>query len=447
MTKIPSDEIAKPGLHTDKLGFTFVWDNHFLRGIFPSSINLVKSYFVSGFIDEIVSKKLFPRTWISEFENDQFGMILEHEMIIPILYATEWNYEMLKDAALMVLDIAQVAWKYGYNMVDCHKLNVLFFNNRPMYVDLGSFVPMEDGCTGWNPYSSFLRSYYYILSIWSDGASTMAKRMMAPGLECSEYDYYIYKSWFYRSFPKFIRWKLLFQESNCRLAVWGYDTVAKRGGKELRLAKWLVNMLKLSPSQKLNSIKKTIQSKKIYSNSKTYTSPLYDNLINIINEKCEDCKSATFINNTQFNYYPLLLKQTRVNNIISIQENDLVSNREYRFSRQSEVGFSSTSFRLLNNTILVRGRFPEIRLKSDLVILPSLKIEKGEYAIHNAVVFIEYCMCYAIKHFIIIVNQTEEEMIQRLLGNYKMDIIPLYFTSNSINEGEINNTVALILHL
>ena len=87
---------------------------------------------------------------------------------------------MLKDAALMVLDIAEIGWKYGYNMVDCHKLNVLFKDNRPVYVDLGSFVPREEGSTGWNPYSSFLHSYFYILSLWNSGATTLAKRMMAP---------------------------------------------------------------------------------------------------------------------------------------------------------------------------------------------------------------------------------------------------------------------------
>ena len=126
MVYIPSEEIKFPDLHADTLGVTFIWKGHFLRGIYQESVELANSYFETGFLDEIVSKRFFPRTWVSEYENEQFGMILEHELISPVLYATEWNFEMLKDAALMVLEIAQISWKYGFNMVDCHKRNVLF---------------------------------------------------------------------------------------------------------------------------------------------------------------------------------------------------------------------------------------------------------------------------------------------------------------------------------
>ena len=72
MIHISSDEIKQPSLHADTLGFTFVWQGHFLRGIYPESVNLAKSYFECGFIDEVVSKGIFPKTWISEFENEQF---------------------------------------------------------------------------------------------------------------------------------------------------------------------------------------------------------------------------------------------------------------------------------------------------------------------------------------------------------------------------------------
>ena len=148
MIYIPTSEIKQPQLHADTLGFTFVWKGHFLRGIYPQSEALSKSYFETGFLNEVVSRGYFPKTWISKYENEQFCMIVEHDLIQPILFATEWNSAMLKDAALMVIDLAEIGWKYGYNMVDCHKLNVLFSYNKPLYVDLGSFVLKENGSTG-----------------------------------------------------------------------------------------------------------------------------------------------------------------------------------------------------------------------------------------------------------------------------------------------------------
>ena len=162
---IPSKEITKPSFHADALGYVFVWKGHLLRGIYPESVVQAKEYFETGFIDDVVSSGIFPKTWVSEFENEQFGMIIEHEMIEPLTYATDWNFQMLKDAALMVLQIAQIGWKYGYDMIDCHKLNVMFHNNRPVYVDLGSFVKAQKGASGWRPFASFLQSYYYILDI------------------------------------------------------------------------------------------------------------------------------------------------------------------------------------------------------------------------------------------------------------------------------------------
>lgn len=439
MTTIPSNEIKQPSLHADTLGFTFVWNNHFLRGIYPSAVEQAKGYFESGFIDEVVSKQLFPKTWISDFENEQFGLILEHEMISPVLYATEWNFEMLKDAALMVLDIAQIGWKYGYNMVDCHKLNVLFKNNHPIYVDLGSFVLKEAGSTGWNPYSSYLRSYYYLLSLWSDGASTLAKRMMAPGLEFNAQDYYIYKSKFYRCFPKLIRWRLLLQEGLCRLATWGDNSMAKRG-KPLRLTKWLVDRTKPSPSQRLKSIRKKVLSKSVRmaNNSAIKSLPIQEGLPAIINEHYADCQSSTFINNPNFGYYPLLLQQTKVKNIVSVQEKDWASNREYRKSRQQKVDICSACFRLLNNTILVRGKYPEARLCSDLAIIPSLVVGNGDFGVHNALVLIEHCRMFAKKHMVVIARHNEEELVQQLSNKYRTDVFQV---------GSDQNYVMIVLHI
>lgn len=439
MTNIPSNEITQPQLHADTLGFTFIWNNHFLRGIYPSAVGQAKAYFDSGFIDEVISKQLFPKTWVSEFENEQFGMILEHEMITPVLYATEWNYEMLKDAALMVLDIAQIAWKYGYNMVDCHKLNVLFSNNRPMYVDLGSFVPREKGSTGWYPYSSFLRSYYYILSVWSDGASTIAKRLMAPGLEFNAKDYYIYKSKFYRCFPKFIQWRLLLQEGFCRLATWDNDNIAKRG-QSIKMAKGLVDRLKPSPSQRLKSIRRKVISKSIRQADNTVINALSikEDLLEIIKKHCTDCRSITFINNPETGLYPLLLQQTNVKKIVSIQEQNMVSNHEYRKTRQQGVNICCASYRLLNNTVLVRDKFPESRLCSEIAILPVRTFGKGTFGVHNALVLVEHCLMYAEKHLMLIVQQSEEELIKQLSNKYMT-------TPITVNPKQ--NYLVLLLHL
>lgn len=426
MSHIPSNDIKQPQMHADKLGFTFVWKGHFLRGIYPSAVEQAKSYFDSGFIDEVTEKGLFPKTWISEYENEQFGMIIEHEMITPILYATEWNSAMLKDATLMVLDIAEIGWKHGYNMVDCHKLNVLFQNNRPVYVDLGSFIPKKKGSTGWMPYTSFLRSYYYILKMWTEGMPTLAKRMMAPGLEMPESEYYAFKNVVYRLLPALYTVKASVRKGLCRLAVLGDDEISKRG-KAITYFKTLVNFIKPSASQHFSKLKRKVMNIKLKSINKTLPK---DNdlkinaLTEIIKSQFPDVGGITFIDNNKTGYYESLLEKTRINQFISLQQDDFTSCQEYYHSKP-EWKFTSVSLRMINNSVLLRNKFPENRLRSDIAVVPNLSLRRGMFGVHNTKVFIEHCLLYANSALIVGVKKNIQELKDAFKNKYHVENISL----------------------
>lgn len=426
---IPADEIKQPMLHADTLGFTFVWHGHFLRGVYPESVSLAKSYFDTGFLKEVIDKGLFPNTWISEYESDLFGLILEHEMIEPVTYASDWNSAMLKDAALMVLNIAQIAFEYGYNMVDCHKLNVMFSGNKPLYVDLGSFVPNKSGSTGWNPYASFLHSYYFILRVWASGAETMAKRMMAPGLELSDKEYFVFKSRFFRLFPQLIGKVCLLRDGMCRLAVWDNVRVSQ-SGKLTVIAKRVVNMLSLSGSQRLKHLTKKVERIAIKQASiKPAPKWKTDELNSIVQKYSKSPRSLVLINPKSYGYFEELLLDNPIT-CTSIQENDSLSNIEYKQIKNKH--YCSTSFRLLNNTIVVKKEFPEQRLKSDIVCIPdmNLSLYKGQFGIHNALVFIDYCTMFAKKLVIVYLNSCSEtnDVINVLA---KKDNIEVHHSANT----------------
>ena len=402
MTTIPSNEIKQPRLHADTLGFTFIWKNHFLRGIYPSSVEQAKSYFKSGFIDEVVSKQLFPKTWISDFENEQFGMILEHEMICPVLYATEWNFEMLKDAALMVLDIAQIGWKYGYNMVDCHKLNVLFKNNQPLYVDLGSFVPRGDGETGWRPYNSFMRSYYYILDVWKDGASQLAKRMLAPGLEFNTLDYYLYKKLCYRRFPTLVKKRILLSEGINMLAGLSEEQInrylERQSKLSIRLSRFVqkvVNLIKILPSQNLNRIECRVKKMSLSKYSEQIVGGKHDTLVGSMIQCCPNVSSVTVIDCKDASLYEYLLSHSTIDKVVSINQSENWSINEYLYYKTRHLKVCCTQFQLLNNSLSLKGKYPESRLSSDLVIIPNYSIPQSTFGIHNALVFFYRCQLFS----------------------------------------------------
>lgn len=381
MIHIPSDEVKQPLLHADTLGFTFVWKGHFLRGIFPQSVEWAKSYFVSGFIDEIVEKGLFPKTWVSDFENEQFGLIIEHEMISPVLYATDWNSAMLKDAALMVLDIAEIGWKYGYNMVDCHKLNVMFKNNRPLYVDLGSFVPREKGSTGWKPYNNFLESYTYILDLWTHGSEQVAKRMMSPGVLLHTKDYLAYKRPLYRRHPSLLNCKNRISSQLNSFAI--MDSNKVKNNRIHSLLKRLIDGLKPCKSQHFDRLRGVVTRQIVKYNPKKESEIAFDYSF------ISSVKSVTCINLCNNTIVKGL--REKIVQVISLNENDELSNSEYDNLKD----ITSVSFPLLNGGVLIRDKFPETRLCSEVVIVRCINSGRGQFALHNNLVYLERCMSYS----------------------------------------------------
>lgn len=159
----------------DDVGEIFEWNGKILRGIFPDRSDLVRGMFDSGFVNDLTEKKIFPESIITDYESEDYGLIVEHKRISPIIYPQEWTFLMLKDSALTVLEVAKIAMEYGYNMKDCHGFNVLIENCQPKFIDLGSFHENKDGCTGWEPYREFLRFYYYPLYMWKDGLEFCSK--------------------------------------------------------------------------------------------------------------------------------------------------------------------------------------------------------------------------------------------------------------------------------
>ncbi len=427
MIIIPTSEIKQPQFHGDSLGYTFMWNHHFLRGIFPNSVELAKSYFSSGLVDELTQKGLFPKTWVTDYQNEQFGLIVEHELISPVLYATEWNFEMLRDAALMVLQIAQIAYDHGFNMIDCHKRNVLFSNNRPLYVDLGSFIPNESGSTGWKPYMSFLHSYYYLLSLWGCGASLLAKRMMAPSIELDDENYWLFKSPFFRHFPRLMSLFVSTQNSLCAIAVAG-NKRAKEKGTAVYFLKYIIDRLKPSKSQRLHAIEKKVRKmkrRKSISTLPSETKERIDGFVNLITTFFPSANSLAFINNLREGYYAPVLNSSAISKIISIQENEDNSEIEYIEARKQSLPVCCCHYRLKNNTVLVRGQFPEKRFLSDIAYVPQFEKIIDFFNTSNSVGFTELYLEYAHEAIILGVNETNEQFLNMLQLRHKVLSVPL----------------------
>ena len=90
-------------------------------------------------IDELVEKKLFVDSKISNYSIGTSSIVLEHKKI-RVSSPSEWSFSMLRDIAISILEINNICNKYGYELHDAHPWNITFSNNQPVFFDFGSIV-------------------------------------------------------------------------------------------------------------------------------------------------------------------------------------------------------------------------------------------------------------------------------------------------------------------
>ena len=89
---------------------------------------------------------------------------LEHPRIPFISYPYEWTFEMLRDAALLQLELLREALGEGLTIKDATPYNIQFVNGRPVFIDIGSFEAYAAG-EPWIGYRQFTRQFLFPLML------------------------------------------------------------------------------------------------------------------------------------------------------------------------------------------------------------------------------------------------------------------------------------------
>jgi len=88
--------------------------------------------------------------------------VLRHERVPFVSYPYEWTFSMLRDAALLQLDLMLDALAEGMILKDATPYNVQWRGARPVFVDVGSFEALRDG-EPWAGYRQFCSLFLYPL--------------------------------------------------------------------------------------------------------------------------------------------------------------------------------------------------------------------------------------------------------------------------------------------
>src|SRR5215218_9164139 len=93
---------------------------------------------------------------------DAWVKALEHERIPFVSYPYEWTFSMLRDAALVHLDLLLAALDAELTMKDGYAYNLAFVGARPTFIDVGSFERVRPG-EPWAGYRQFCQTMLYPL--------------------------------------------------------------------------------------------------------------------------------------------------------------------------------------------------------------------------------------------------------------------------------------------
>jgi len=88
--------------------------------------------------------------------------VLRHAPIPFVSYPYEWPFGMLKDAALLQLELLAAALAEGMILKDSSPYNVQWRGSRAVFVDVGSFEPLRNG-EPWIGYRQFCMLFLYPL--------------------------------------------------------------------------------------------------------------------------------------------------------------------------------------------------------------------------------------------------------------------------------------------
>lgn len=159
------------GSFRDPDGYIIYRGERIFRVIRPTAVERWRQFAASGLVAELQSADLLVAT--QEVSGSLLGadhplpegsIVLEHERVPFVSYPYEWTFEMLRDAALLQLDIIERALRHEWILKDATAYNVQFRGVKPVFIDLLSFAPLQAGeC--WAGYNQFCRMMLYPLML------------------------------------------------------------------------------------------------------------------------------------------------------------------------------------------------------------------------------------------------------------------------------------------
>ena len=131
-------------------------DGRIFRCMSESAISVYRELRSSGLLQQLISEESVVDNWETKDVKvpDGWSSLVESQALPFISYPYEWSFDMLKDAALLTLDITESAYNHGFTLKDASAFNIVFSGSKPVFIDISSFDAYQEG-EPWIAYSQF----------------------------------------------------------------------------------------------------------------------------------------------------------------------------------------------------------------------------------------------------------------------------------------------------
>lgn len=170
-----------PSSFRDPSGFVFLKDNIYYRHIHNSYKSNYEILIKSGCYSELIDKSLI----ISHEEINEnltghpdWFLTLKPEQLKYTSQPCEWSFDMLKDAALLTLQILKTSINKGLIIKDASLYNIQLHNGKMVFIDSLSFEKYDEALP-WIAYRQFCESFLGPLLIANYSKQPMNNLLLA----------------------------------------------------------------------------------------------------------------------------------------------------------------------------------------------------------------------------------------------------------------------------
>jgi hypothetical protein len=183
----------EPASFRDPSGAVLYAGDHVLRGLDATAAEDWKALSTSRLLERrmadgsIVGTEVAKPATLADTELEGFAVVLAHERIPLVSYPYEWTFEMLRDAAVVHLEMLLDALDENLTTKDGYAYNMQWRGSKPVFIDIGSFERLQPGLP-WAGYRQFCQTFLYPLLLQAYLEVPFQRYLLGSleGLEASE---------------------------------------------------------------------------------------------------------------------------------------------------------------------------------------------------------------------------------------------------------------------